>query len=159
MSGGLEPKVGSFKEFESGAAGIPAHPKQPWNWMEGVRQQLKLHSIMSDAHRLLAQRPEPWFGAMDGRLRGGWDGEIQRGGGGSVPVVNQETNGGEPKQMLTGCLVNTTLPSGTEKEKDRKGWIWKKILTQSNIVFGRLVKVVGKVEVWSDLWAKWAVYW
>lgn len=34
-----------------------------------------------------------------------------------VPVVNQETNGGEPKQMLTGCLVNSTSPSGTENKK------------------------------------------
>lgn len=37
-----------------------------------------------------------------------------------VPVVNQKTNGGEPKQMLTGRLVNSTSPSGTDKEKYRK---------------------------------------
>lgn len=35
-------------------------------------------------------------------------------------VVNQETNGGEPKQMLTGCLVNSTLPSGTGEGKKKK---------------------------------------
>lgn len=57
---------------------------------------------------------------MDGRLRGGRGGEIQ-GDVLPVPVVNQETNGGEPKQMLTGCLVNSVLPLWTtgkdEKEK------------------------------------------
>lgn len=56
-----------------------------------------------------------------------------------VPVVNQETNGGEPKQMLTGCLVNSTLPSGIQRknrdEKDRKGEFKKKILPQSNTCF------------------------
>lgn len=43
-------------------------------------------------------------------------------GGAVIPVlvVNQETNGGEPKQMLTGCLVNSALPSGTEKETGKR---------------------------------------
>lgn len=134
MNGGLVPKVGSFKEFQSGAAGAPAHHEQPWNWMEGVRQQLKPHSIMSDARRAQAQRPEPWFGGMDGRLRGGRGGEIQ-GDVPQAPVVNQETNGGEPKQMLTCCLVNSRLPSGTGKQtkkkktkRDEKGWIQKNSL-------------------------------
>ena len=88
---------------------------------------------------------------MDGRLRGGRDGEI-RGVGDvlPVPVVNQEANGGEPKQMLTGCLVNSTLPLGTEKVKNRKTCNRKGELKKKKRVkypFGRLVKVVGLFEV------------
>lgn len=33
-----------------------------------------------------------------------------------LSVVNQETNGGEPKQMLNGCLVKSTLASKAERE-------------------------------------------
>ena len=87
---------------------------------------------------------------MDGRLRGGRGGEI-RGDVLPVPVVNQEANGGEPKQMLTGCLVNSTLAFGTGGKKtgkdEKDGVNLKKVKSP----FGRLLKVVGKVEVWSDL--------
>lgn len=59
-------------------------------------------------HSDLSLDLERWMG-----VKGGW-GELEKSGGGGdvlpVSVVNQESNGGEPKQMLTGCLVNSTLP-------------------------------------------------
>lgn len=34
-------------------------------------------------------------------------------------VVNQEANGGEPKQMLTGCLVNLVFTALEDRKKNK----------------------------------------
>lgn len=163
MSGGPEPKVGSFKVFQSGAAGVLAHHEEPWNWMEGGQAAI-------ETSRYNEWCPEPTGTATWALIwSDGWD--IKKGRARirrdvpPVPVVNQETNGGEPEQMLTTCLVNSvTLRRRNRKKKERYKnrkstfkQTKKKILPQSNTFLADWQKVVGKV--WSDLWAKWAVYW
>lgn len=37
-----------------------------------------------------------------------------------MQVVNQEANGGEPKQMLTGCLVNRVFAALEDRKKTRQ---------------------------------------
>lgn len=74
---------------------------------------------MSDACRTRAQRPEPWFEAMEGRLGVGQGAERKKITGYVLPlsVVNQETNGGDPWRMLNGCLFKGLLASRTEREE------------------------------------------
>lgn len=69
-----------------------------------------------------------------------------------VPVVNQRTNGGEPKQMLTTCLVNSVSLRGRKGKKNGKTWkrrgqFKKKSFLSQISYFGWLAKLVGKVEV------------